>query len=306
MDAMQQPPPEKPRSILFATDLSARSDRALDRAAQLSLRWGAQLVALHALAPESELRSFHEEHELHSWQRPADPLAVAERQLRASLLQGPEHVTTLVEEGDPAEVIARVAEERGCGLIVTGAARDESLGRLFVGATVEKLVRRSSVPVLTVKLRVRAPYRTIVVATDFSDSSRRALEGAAGWFDQGALTLFNAYQVPLSGLAADAQQYRDEYRAVVAGQSASFLAAAQIPAALRPHVGTVIEYGEPQHLLAEYAGDKSVDLVVAGTRGRGAISTMLLGSVAAELLSAVPCDILVVREPPEEADSPAP
>lgn len=293
---MQQPS-DKPRGILLATDLSARCDRALDRAAQLSQGWGAQLVALHVLAAESELRAFEEAHDVHSWQRPADPLTVAQRQLKASLLQGPESVTAVVEEGDPAEVIARVADARACGLIVTGTARDESLGRLFVGATVEQLTRRSSVPVLTVKLRARAPYRTIVVATDFSDSSRRALEVAARWFDQGALTLFNAYQVPLSGLAADAQQYRDEYRAVVAGQSAAFLQSARIPDEVRPHVGTVIEYGEPQHLLAEYAADKNVDLVVVGTRAPGPISTMLFGSVAAELLSAVPCDILVVREP---------
>jgi nucleotide-binding universal stress UspA family protein len=79
-----------------------------------------------------------------------------------------------------------------------------------------------------------------------------------------------------------------------------------IPAAIRPHVGTVLEYGTPQHLLAEYAAEQGVDLVVVGTRGRGALSAMLLGSVAGEILAAVPCDILVVREPPDEGEAPSP
>ena len=38
-----------PKTILVATDLSARSDRALDRATALAAEWNARLVVLHAL-----------------------------------------------------------------------------------------------------------------------------------------------------------------------------------------------------------------------------------------------------------------
>ena len=41
--------PAKPASLLLATDLSARSDRALARAAQLAAHWQAELVLLVAI-----------------------------------------------------------------------------------------------------------------------------------------------------------------------------------------------------------------------------------------------------------------
>jgi hypothetical protein len=38
-----------PRRVLLATDLGARCDRALDRAAALASGWQAELVVVHAL-----------------------------------------------------------------------------------------------------------------------------------------------------------------------------------------------------------------------------------------------------------------
>lgn len=42
-----------PHHLLLATNLSARCDRALDRAAQLANEWHAELVALNVLDPAS-------------------------------------------------------------------------------------------------------------------------------------------------------------------------------------------------------------------------------------------------------------
>jgi nucleotide-binding universal stress UspA family protein len=41
-----------PKTILLATDLSSRCDRAMDRAAQLASLWGARLVVLNVLEHE--------------------------------------------------------------------------------------------------------------------------------------------------------------------------------------------------------------------------------------------------------------
>jgi hypothetical protein len=48
------PEPTPPRTILCATDLSSRCDRALDRAALLARHWQAQLVVVHALQTATE------------------------------------------------------------------------------------------------------------------------------------------------------------------------------------------------------------------------------------------------------------
>lgn len=263
----------------------------------LSGQWRAPLVALHVLEPDAEMRSWYEARGLPSWRRPPDPHQVAERQLRASLREPAEHVTTLVEEGDPAEVITRVAVGRQCDLVVTGTARGEALGRLFVGTTVDRLVRRSPVPVLTVKLRARAPYRNVVVATDFSESSRLALAAALRWFGPSPVTLFNAYEAPQSGFAPDHRRYQEEYRKVIAEECAAFLDAAPLPPEVRRQISIVLEHGRPQRLLPDYVVDRDVDLVVVGSQGRSAVLEVLLGSVARDLLAAVSCDVLVVREP---------
>jgi hypothetical protein len=47
----------------------------------------------------------------------------------------------LIEAGEPGEVVLRAAHSLKADLIVTGMARDEFLGRLLLGSTVDTLVR---------------------------------------------------------------------------------------------------------------------------------------------------------------------
>jgi len=53
--------------------------------------------------------------------------------------------------------------------------------------------------------------------------------------------------------------------------------------------------GSPVKVILEYADNEDVDLIVAGTRGLGGFSKMLLGSVSSGLVSHAHCAVLVVR-----------
>ena len=64
---------------------------------------------------------------------------------------------------------------------------------------------------------------------------------------------------------------------------------------IRPEV--LLEEGEPDRLLHDYARDMDVDLVALGSHGRSAIFEVLLGCVAQRLLGLLPCDVLLVSEP---------
>jgi len=293
MRSWMKGPPER---ILLATDLSARCDRALDRAASLAAEWRAKLVVLHVLE-DPEAGTFDVAGPLPSWRRPPDPLSVVRRQLLMDIGAVAKTATVVIREGDPAEAILRTAEAEGCDLIVTGIARDELLGRFMLGRTVDRLLRRARVPLLVVKARVRGSYRHIVVATDFSESSRHALEAAARFFPGHRLTLFHAYEAPLAGLTEDAASYRRAYREIAAQDCEAFLQGVDKPGKDWQHPHVLIEYGAPDQLLRDYIRDKGADLVVLGTHGRSALFEVLLGSVAKQILDELPCDALVVREP---------
>jgi nucleotide-binding universal stress UspA family protein len=60
-------------------------------------------------------------------------------------------------------------------------------------------------------------------------------------------------------------------------------------------VDTVVLSGPPAEGLAESAQAVDVDLVVVGSRGRGAVARMLLGSVTDRLVHICPKPVLVVR-----------
>jgi nucleotide-binding universal stress UspA family protein len=54
------------------------------------------------------------------------------------------------------------------------------------------------------------------------------------------------------------------------------------------------EFGSPVKVLVRVIEDEDADLLVVGTRGRGAMRSMLLGSVAHEMLAVSPCPVVVV------------
>jgi nucleotide-binding universal stress UspA family protein len=282
-----------PRCILIATDLSPRCDRAFDRAAALARHWHARLIVLHVVEGFAT-----GDPALPSWRRPPDAASAARKRILADLSSAPRNAAVLIEHGNPADVILRVAKAEGCDLVVTGVARSELFGRFSLGRTVEHLLRHSRVPVLIVKDRMRGMYHHIVVGTDFSPSSRHALEAAAHFFPHQRLTLFHAYDLPYEGLGgADSGQHDRTYKRSVQKDYRAFLEGVTKPPRNWQEPRLLVEEGAPDHLLQGYAHDKGVDLVVLGTHGRHALFEMLLGSVAKEVVDALPCDALVVREP---------
>jgi nucleotide-binding universal stress UspA family protein len=47
--------------------------------------------------------------------------------------------------------------------------------------------------------------------------------------------------------------------------------------------------------IIEYAKANRIDLIIAGTHGRGAFQNLLMGSVAERLVRTAPCPVLTVR-----------
>jgi len=288
-----------PGTILLATDLSARCDRALDRAVQLARQWQARLVAVTVVDPgtlsETRVRAAPPP----SWGGDDDgPAARTLRQLRRDAAATDVDIVVRVEEGRVNETLARVAVEEGAGLIVTGIARSESLGRTVLGSTVDWLARHATVPVLVVRDRTHGAYRNIVLASDFSPSARFALERAAGLFAGVPMTVFNAFEVPFLGMMdPKAQSAIAQGREAATREGQEFLASAALDPSPREAIRLHVEHGEPVRLTYEYARDHEADLIVLGTHGRSALFDILIGSIARRILETAATDILLVRNP---------
>lgn len=295
--------PGAPRKVLLATDLSARGDRALERAVAIAQRHDAHLLIVHVFEELDESTLTYGRRSGPSWSRPPDAVAMMRlriRQgLRADLGDAVEKASVHIEEGDPAEVIERIATSERVDLVITGIAREGLFASrpVILGKTVEQLLRRLSVPILVVRNRARSAYQHIVVATDFSEASAFALQVALRFFPVQPVHLLHASEAPYSTLVDDASRHADTYQEVRAAELNTFISSTFIPEVDRKRLIPLIEPGSPPQLVREYVQMRGADLVVLGTRGRGAVLEAFLGSTAKSILSTLPCDALVVRGP---------
>lgn len=57
----------------------------------------------------------------------------------------------------------------------------------------------------------------------------------------------------------------------------------------------LFELGEPVPMLLYLAGEVHADLIVMGSRGRGALKSLLMGSVSSRVLSQAKCPVFIVK-----------
>jgi len=142
----------------------------------------------------------------------------------------------------------------------------------------------------------------ILVPTDFSEPADAALEYAAGLGERlgASLHLLYVFEDPcMTGGAFAAETYAP----MPADLRASILQEAE--ARLRERVELLdperlqptssVYTGQTARAIADYAQTNDIDLIVMGTRGRGAVSHLLLGSVAERVVRTAPCPVLAVR-----------
>jgi nucleotide-binding universal stress UspA family protein len=285
--------------ILAATDFSAPARHAADRAARLAHETGAALTLMHAL-PGGALQALRQwlgtDHAMEQQLRDD-----AQRQLGAlaSDLQTHRHVKARVVHASGAvrDEISREAEALDAALLVVGARGAGFLRRLVLGSTSERLLRRTTRPLLVVRQTPHQAYRRVLVALDFSPWSAHAIPLARRVAPHARLLLFSAFQVPFeeklhfAGVdAATIARYRTQARADVT-RGVHVLAAAS---GLQPGdwAPCIVEGDASQHIVA-LEQEKDCDLVVLGKHGQSATEDPLLGSVSKHVLAEGSTDVLV-------------
>jgi len=141
----------------------------------------------------------------------------------------------------------------------------------------------------------RAP--TIVVATDGSPAAARAVALAASlrWPPGTSVHVIRADEPLAVDLELPPAAYEALHEALRAETEKHLTLVSQQLSAPGRHVETVAVSGRPASAIVTLAEHTRADLVILGSRGRGPVASMLLGSVAAEVVDHAPCPVLVAR-----------
>lgn len=277
------------KKVLMATDLSVRSDRALQRAAAIADEAGAELEIIHVI-DESLLEAITLQHEA------AAKDAIA-RQVSAIPFAARLRISQKVIRGLDYTGIIQRAEDFGADLVVLGIPRHDA-PQLFQGTTAERVVRYGIRPVLVVKDSVRGPYRRAMVAVDVSTHAQAAIAMAARLVPGGEVHLVHASHRPFTAfLDRDTQNQliRDERASVTAVSNSSIQQLTAELGAVAPRFEFVLLEGEGRSVIGEQVAALKPDFLAVGTHGRTGIAHAIIGSIAEDLLASAPVDVLAVK-----------
>jgi universal stress protein A len=151
--------------------------------------------------------------------------------------------------------------------------------------------------------------REILIPTDFSSSSRKAMGYALSLAEQvgAAATLLHAYQIPAlilpdgSTFVAPPQDMMKLNEDIDRHLNELLTEARQWKVEVK--IDTVI--GTAAHEIVRYAVERRFDLIVMGTHGRTGLKHLLLGSVAEHVVRTSAVPVLTVREAHADATAEA-
>ena len=206
-------------------------------------------------------------------------------------------------------VIALQGEAESAGLLVVGSRGRGAAIASRLGSTAIALTQQASCPVVVVP---GGPFDVetggdVVVGVDGSQTSQRAVEFA---FAEAALrktglTAVHAWTLPwLRSTLSIRHEVVNVTRPAMQQEAAAVLSESLAEIRQKhPAVPVVEQAVEERPAVALVEASHDAPLLVVGSRGRGGISGLLLGSVSHAVLHQAPCPVAVIRRPQQESST---
>ncbi len=147
--------------ILYPTDFSSVSEKAADYIHRLREAGAAEVIVLHVIDSASLMAPTTpgvlggigatpalNQRAIDDWRdsATAECAKLADSFTAAGFL-----ARSIIDVGDPADVILRTAEEEGANVIVIGATGKGHIAELILGSVSDTVIRRSHLPLLVIK-----------------------------------------------------------------------------------------------------------------------------------------------------------
>lgn len=284
--------------ILVATDLSAPSRHAVDRAFRVAAATGAGLTVLHVLELDAidNLSGLLGDGTTTLKQQLTDEAREALRQL----VTDPAHHRDVTAEarvasGNPLETIAREADTLNADLLIVGARGASFLRHALLGATASRLLRKSVVrPVLVVKQAPHDAYRRMLVAVDFSPVSAQTVRLARRIAPGAAIVLVHVLELPFAFAGVDERVIQQYIRNGAETCRRRLHELARDADWAPTDYTAVVVHGDPVQQIVAQEQEQDCDLILLGKRGAHVTEDLLLGSVTKHVLMESQGDVLVV------------
>jgi nucleotide-binding universal stress UspA family protein len=207
---------------------------------------------------------------------------------------------TDVVQGNPGPSIVDYAERYDQDLIVMPTHGREGLSRYLIGSVSEKVVRLSSVPVLSVRMQpdetLTFPYENVLIPTDGSDAATQAAEKTLSLAAALDATVHVLSVVEESTLGLDVRStVSDTEREQAAAEAVETVVSAAETRSVS-NVVRHIEHGTPVEEILDCIESNAIHALGMGTTGRRGTDRILLGNVAEKTVRSAPVPVMTVAE----------
>lgn len=297
-----------PTKILLAVDGSNEAESAVRVGVELSSQTGSELHVVYVSPLPSRLYTPKTPEQI---QETAERMGfrTPDEQLQRIEEMGGEVTEGHIGIGRPDAEIVRIGEEIGAGLVVIGSRGLDVKRRALLGSVPESTVHHAHCPVLVVKPQEDGESflgNKILVATDYSDEARMAVETAVELADANGSELHIVYALqvepplpfpyPYDRHASERweawlEQAKKKARIFVEEQAERIESESGV--SVRPH----LRFGRPGHEIVELGEELDAGLVIVGSRGLGGIRRATqMGSVSDAVVRHAHSAVLVVRQ----------
>ncbi|MCC5791152.1 MAG: universal stress protein [Legionellaceae bacterium] len=280
------------KRILVTTDFSKHANYALKRAIEFAEQTQAELSCLHVV----NQNWFHPfslgHHNDKDAAREEAESAHAAALEKIAAQPYPVHFTVLT--GRIPDKISQYVSEHQIDMVFMGAHGSYYLNDYILGTNAQSVIKHSKIPVQLIKKEPTFAYQRILVTTDFSDASKKAVETAYQLYPHAKFLILHIADVWYGKYLDDSaysRQLDDEMGQSLENKLQLFLKSCQVD---QRRFSLKFIGGYPANDIVKYAAIWNAQLVVAGTRGHSLLHYIFVGRVTERLLRTNDSDMLIV------------
>ncbi|MBI4743268.1 MAG: universal stress protein [Actinobacteria bacterium] len=214
-------------------------------------------------------------------------------------------VKTFAMEGIPHEEILSMAEEENISLIVACSHGKRLIEELLLGSVSERIGREAKTPVLLIKEEVLDEmekkgqlenfaadiFRKVVIPTDFSECSEKALEYVHKLKNKGIEEVVILHVIDTKRLETEKEKEELER---ICKERLKKIKKRLVDDGF--NVKTILKISNPLHEIIEISEKENVSLILMGSHGKSLVTEWLVGTVSLDVVRIGEKPALVVHE----------